>query len=60
MVSMHTGHSKRSLRNPSVEFWFVLEVAILIFDCLVVFWCLETNFELEMPNDRQVSKTAVT
>ena len=36
MVSIHAGHSKRSLRNSSVEFWSVYEVAILIFDSFVV------------------------
>ena len=37
MVSMQTGHSKRSLRYSSIslEFWFLLEVAIFIFHGLV-------------------------
>ena len=38
MVSLQTGHSKSSLMYSSgIEFWFVLEVAILSFDSFVVY-----------------------
>ena len=71
MVSMHTGHSKRSLRNTSVEFWSVLEVAIFSFDGFVVhlshLWpqiilMFGNKFSSDMSNDRHVYRqlSAVT